>query len=368
MATKYGTEITFEATATGTGLVYVWKWWDGTVSVTSTNTTTKVVNRWGTLAWTVDVVDELGRAVSTAGAALDVPQPPVFADMALSKNDGVFPYVATLSVEVSGDDYPIECVFNGTSQNVLSPGTISFDALISSAGTLDLSAVDNAGVTTRLPVYVYGRADQAPMVTQPAALPTHQWRTNSSGTLMVLAADPEGQDLTFSWALTSAEGWTPSIGTSPGTSVDVGNGIQNSLVVSTVGQVPGSRLARLTVSDANGNSVDYSVALELLANAAPSIASIAYYPTSPKVGDAVTFSGTSTDPEHDLFTWKWTFGGPIAGPSVQNSRTGIVSTTAPGTIVAMLEVRDRYGASSTLSAPVVSVSALGSPFNAPPYT
>jgi hypothetical protein len=355
MATKYGQELIFNATATGTDLVYVWQWWDGTVSVTSTNVVSKVANRWGVLSWSVTAVDALGqRNVYTSTVTVD--RPPEFLSISLSKNNDLFPYVTQLSALLTGSQYPISCTFNGSGTTVAA-GTqnVLFDMTVSSSSTQVLLATDSQGVASSFEILLFGGSNQPPVATSPSLIP-HQWRVNSLGTLVTIASDPEGDPLTFVWTATASEGWSPSVGTSNGTSTIVGNGTQNVLIVDTTGQTIGDKFVLLAVTDTHGALVSFSTPVEVVQNSGPVIVSTSAFPTSAYVGDAITFSGTATDADNDFLTYRWNLSGPISGSATQYSRSAVISATGIGSVASSLTVTDRYGGSATSAGPTVSVN------------
>jgi len=367
MATKYGQELILTASATGADLVYVWEWWDGTKSVTSTNVTRKVANRWGVLNYMVTAVDPLGQK-SVFNSTVTVDRPPEFLSVSLTKNNELFPYVTQLNALVTGSQYPIACTFNGSNINVAA-GTQSviFDASVNAQTTQWLVATDSQGVVARLPIFLFGAANRPPVATPPTPIPP-VWRTNSRGTLVTMASDPEGGALNFLWKLTGAEGWSPPLGTFPGTSTIIGNGTQNLLVVNTVSQV-GNRNVILEVTDNRGAMVSFVAAVTIEANANPSIQLVSASPSSGVyVGGCITFTGTATDPTNDYYRYQWTLSGPIVGGvQVQNSRTAIVSASGAGNIVSSLTVADPYLGSATMVGPTVTVDALPSPYTVFPY-
>src|SRR3954469_13296944 len=101
-----GQSVLFTATATGTDLVYVWEWWDGTNSVTTSNSVTKIVNRSGTLAWKVTVCDSLGLP-AVQSSTISVAKPPEFSSITLTSNDSVLPFASTLQAVVVSPNFPV---------------------------------------------------------------------------------------------------------------------------------------------------------------------------------------------------------------------------------------------------------------------
>lgn len=364
METKYGQELILTAVAAGSDLVYVWEWWDGTTSVTSTNVARKVANRWGVLSYSVTAVDPTGNK-NKYSSTVTVDRPPEFLSVTLTKNNDIFPYNTQLTAQVTGSQYPISCTFNGSNVNIPA-GTVNtvFSMDVYGSSTQMLVATDNVGVISRLPIYLFGGTNLPPSVTVPAAIPPI-WRVNSMGTLVAVASDPEGEPVTFQWTLSVANGWSGDAVVTgvPGILSIVGNGTQSVLVVNTAGQTATQKYVELVVTDNRGLSTYFdashstAVPVLLTSNSNPVIGAMTTTPTSALVGQAIMFSGAAFDPQGDVVSYCWTINGPISGaPSVQYSRVAVVYATGVGNVTSSLQVTDAYGGVSTSAGPTVVVS------------
>jgi hypothetical protein len=364
MAIKYGQELILTAAATGSDLVYVWEWWDGTTSVTSTNVARKVANRWGTLSYSVTAVDPLGNK-NKYSSTIAVDRPPEFLSVTLTKNNGVFPYNTQLTARVTGSQYPISCTFNGSNISINS-GTadVVFSMDVIEPSTQMLVATDNVGVTSQLPIYLFGGINLPPSVTVPAAVPPI-WRVNSTGTLVAVASDPEGGPVTFQWTLSDANGWSGGavMNGVPGNLSVVGNGTQSVLVVNTAGQTATQKYVELVVTDNRGLSTHFdrahstAVPVLLTLNSNPVIETMTATPSSALVGQAIVFSARASDPQGDAVNYRWTITGPISNaPSIQHSRVAVVCATGTGSVTSSLQVTDAYGGVVTSPGPTVVIS------------
>jgi hypothetical protein len=373
MAYNYGQQLTFTAEATGANLTYVWEWWDGTISVTATNVTTKVANRWGQLAYTVTAVDPWGNK-SVRSDTIEVNRPPEILELKADKNDGVFPYQAQVTAKVAGANYPINVQFNGSQGAVAAgTGTFNFDLIVAQAGTKELVATDNAGVISRAQLQFFGRNNLPPAVSAPELTPL-VWRTNSKGTVAVVAADPEGGSLTFKWTLSGTNGWTGSavMENVPGTLHALSYGTKSVLEVDTTGQTPTNpdqfKYIELVVEDPDGGATQFNITttpikVVMLPNSNPVIDGMSASPASATVGVPVLFSGTAHDADGDPLSYRWVLSGPInlmtgtvAGTGTVNSRAAIVFTTGTGLITSTFRVFDKYGGEASAAGPQVIVS------------
>lgn len=352
-----GQTLTFSATATGTGLVYVWSWWDGTTSVTSTPSVEKKINRSGTLAWSVKAVDPLGRS-STQSSTVVVYTPPKFASVSLTRSTGVFPYNTLLSALVvsanSGSVY-----FNGTSRHVLSgTGSVSIQAHIPAVTTILLSGTDSTTMaSSSLPLSFIGRAPSVPRATAPVVAPA-VWRigTGLTGELSASASSADGGPVTFSWIFTTTGGWSSNSTQYGTTTQSGGGGYSNVLVVQTSGETAGTKQVTLRVTSLNGQQLDQVVSVELVENSQPEISGITTYPsTTVSSGSTVIYSGTASDPDSDRLYYLWTFTGAVSGGSLTRSDayTGI-EAVGTGVISSTLVVYDGVGGTDSMAGPAVT--------------
>ena len=351
-----GQTLTFSASATGTGLVYIWSWWDGTTTVSSSSTAQKKANRSGTLAWKVTAVDPLGRSASQTGTVV-VYHPPRFSQVSVSKSSGIFPYSTLLSATVvsqnSGSVY-----FSGTSRHVLAgTGSVSIAATIPESSTLVLSGTDNTTLASySLPIGFFGREPVIPRATRPVASP-EVWRigTGLTGSMSASASSADGDPVTFSWIFTTTGGWS-STSTLAGTTVRNGSGYSNQVVVPTAGETPGVKSLKLRVTSSSGKYIEQEVTIKLVENSQPEVLGISAYPY-PTVtsGSTVVYSGTAYDADGDRLSYFWTFTGAVSGGSLTRSDAYAgVEAVGTGAISSTLTVFDGVGGSDSAVGPEVT--------------
>lgn len=350
---QLGDEIQLEVTSTGEGLAYVWRWWDGTASVTTGTLVAKALNRAGSLTWDLSVIDRLGQKDEATGVVV-VNAPPLFTGVILAPNDQTLPYYSHVTAVVEDDDLPITCELNGSAVVlVASPGTAEFDVLVSASVELALSGTDAAGGVASLPVEFRGQANRGPVVSSPSHLGA--LRAGSTGTLLVAAYDPEGTAVTFEWHLLSTGGWD-SDQVLAGTTTVFGSAYQNVASVDLSTESSGVKTVILRVYDAAGLMTEVGFGVEVVANVAPAIVKLVQ-PSSARSGDLLVFSGSATDLDHDLLTYGWVFTGAVLGSPVTGTLPVATAIAGdPGVITGYLSVHDQYGGTATVDLSPITVA------------
>lgn len=149
------------------------------------------------------------------------------------------------------------------------------------------------------------------------------------------SSDPEGDPLTYRWEYRKpgSSTWTQfSSAKNPTLTVDAG----------------GIWTIRLTVWDSKGRSD--SITKSLTVNRVP-VANFSWSPSIPQVGQAVSFTNTSSDPDGDPLTYRWEYQRPGSSTWVQFSTATNPSLTvdAGGTWAIRLTVQDNKGASAIVT-------------------
>jgi len=119
----------------------------------------------------------------------------------------------------------------------------------------------------------------------------------------------------------------------------------------------------LTVTDNNGatNYIERPITVTETtpANTAPT-AAFTYLPTNPAVGEQVTFTDASTDPDGTIVSWAWDFGDSETSPLQNPTHT----YTSAGIYTVNLTVTDDDGATGTTTKPITVTAT--PPTNNPP--
>lgn len=365
---QVGQKLTFNVTvASGTSRCYVWSFWDGVTTATREPNITKVLNKGGTLAWSVTPVDNLGRGTPYNGS-ITVNDPPKIESLTLSHNDLPPPYSSILGVVISDPDSApvsggdkIRVTWNGTVQNITATqsgtlyGPLSFAIDVDSPATLPLIAVDKSGGTTQFDVDIR-TAPTRPVIVGAVANPPTQ-RIGSTQTVVFGARVTDlnnGGTPTFLWEFLSDDGWVP-ISSTAGVTQSLGSGVyQNTAIIPTTGQNAGVVRAKLTVTPVIGSVTVVKVPVTLIANVVPQIIDFQVSPEVIISGQPGTLTAVVEDGDGDHISYDWTLTNP---PAKAFDRQTIQTITDGSIFVGELTVTDPLGASSTRSIPSVIITS-----------
>lgn len=364
---------------------YVWKWWDGTVDVTTSGTVSKQLNTGGNpadgyqLRYACEAVNEVGQSSEFYGA-ISVNNPPsvVLGSTSLSKNGGDFSFRTKASIvayDIEGSDLAFEWYAGG---NYLGPGNTRFTGVVSGtyAGTycgefggtnsyVNYDVVENGslicrvydldGGTQAIPFYLFGQSP-AQAYTAPTALawestidaassPTVRIGVNQYAEFTVYTQE-NANPTEFVWTFHGSNGWATTT-YSTGTTTELENGAyKNQALKATYGQTAGPKVGECRLRDIlTGNVVYVNVPVYLETNTGPEILSYEILPSSPTVGDILSFAVTAIDADLDLISVKWYF--PDLGKTLYGRQVFIDSTgISPGNPMhATVTVTDRLGQS-----------------------
>jgi PKD repeat protein len=153
------------------------------------------------------------------------------------------------------------------------------------------------------------------------------------------STDPDGDPITFAWAL------------DPDGLFNDGTGASAQKAFSS----PGTYSVSLQVTDSHGASSTATRQVKVVANVPPN-ASFGFTPSQPRAGQLVTFSSTSTDPDGTVAALAWDLNGDgqytdASGPTAQRA------FPAAGSYTVSLRATDDRGASSIAFR---TISVLGS--------
>jgi len=371
---QVGDDKTFYVAAHTSGARYVWKYWDGAtaVSAQSAGSNVKRLNLGGNPAegFTVpvrcEVVDPIkGETVYITTGRLPVNnQPTLYGSPTVSNNDAAFPYQTTIAIRaydledagiqflwysgsnpVSGLDttsasISVEGTYYGTLTGLTRQTYLNqFSTTIYGSGTtMTCKIIDGDAGTRRLNFDFRGYDPAAPsfsvaatpdaLTAQATALTTQFIAPGQVANLSAYAYDPVPGQLVFTWDLNGTNGWSapdiPFIYANDGTSVEQGykSEWQRQLEDETVG---GRKRVIVWVTNPTTNKTtstyfDINTAI----NQAPSFSSVDMY--DPISGEQITsitkaalptrtlvrFSGTASDPNSDVVTYKWDFTVPVS--------------------------------------------------------
>lgn len=156
-------------------------------------------------------------------------------------------------------------------------------------GKVQVEVTDGTS-TTSASVLVSTRQNNGPTIASLTASPATLDKEGES-TLRVSASDPDGDMLSYRWAIDK-----------PSWSINE-NGATAKL---TAPNKPASQVtAEVTVTDADGKSAKASVVVSTRANRAPSLAAITANPTTVAPGGTIDVGINASDPDGDTLTYSW---------------------------------------------------------------
>jgi hypothetical protein len=381
-------------------LAYVYRWWDDSVAVTSNGTGIKQINMGGNpsdaglLRFKVVIVDDLGNS-QVLNNSIQVNNPPtIIPSPTLSLNDGAFPFQTTITTrayDMEGDAFSFlwydgtiaipsgstvsDGVVTGTYAGTLVGSKSSFKNIFSYAVTqnkvLTLKLVDAQSGTSSLNFELRGISPQAPsfslaftpptVAADASTLPTQVIAPGQFAQFTAYASDSVAGSISFYWAFYGSNGWSSTI-FSTGSSVPAQNGLRNNVFHALSTETAGLKTAYVTVTNTvTGKSDTANVEVTLVENAAPVISYIQAF--DPGLNGTITtishlaspaairFSGTATDANNDVVTFKWSFIQPsgvlptnlvLWGREVTVDVSGYAGQFTQGSVVAV----DRFGVSS----------------------
>jgi PKD repeat protein len=155
---------------------------------------------------------------------------------------------------------------------------------LAGAYTVGLQVTDNDGGTTSTTRTV-DVGNQPPLASFDYTPSTPS--TGDDVTLTSSSSDPDGTIASYSWDLDG----------------DNAFGDATAAQAHVTFEIPGNHTVRLRVTDSDGASTTASQVIDV-ANQAPS-ASFDFAPSTPKTGDQVTFTSTSSDPDGPIASYAW---------------------------------------------------------------
>jgi len=193
--------------------------------------------------------------------------------------------------------------------------------------TVSLQVTDDNGATdvTSRTVDVGNRPPSASFSVSPSSPDTGQ-----DITLTSTSSDPDGTIASYAWDLNNDGNFSDA----------------NTSQVHTSFATPGNHTVSLQVTDSNGATDTAQVTISV-ANRAPT-AAFDYSPPSPKTGETITLTSTSTDPDGSIASVAW----DLNNDGIFNDgATGTVQTSfaTPGSHTVKLRVTDDSGATDVAS-------------------
>ena len=397
-----GDIVTFEVFGdlpAGQAFTFVWNWWDGEVTATSTQSTTKRINMGGNpadaylLRYTVMMVDAEGTSEVFQGS-ISVNNPPtIVPPPTATPNDTTFPFSTILRIQAFDFELPTQTyawfqgdvyLGEGTIANAGSvPGRYSgtlVNAYASTSNELTYIGAANADVrvlamdadsgTTAFDFQVRGRSAINPFASSNIVTPgvifeviTQPTRIGPLQTAEFVIYTPiMDVEPTFLWEYEAGDGWVVATTSAGATTPQRDGSYLNSDIKALDTEIAGVRRVKVTITDnPSGATTIVALTTELFGNTAPTdltITTSATVDSEVAVGDKLEYSAVATDVDEDLLMYKWTFSVPATG--VLWGRTVVVDTTGLSVAQALagtLTVVDRLNAETTIALPTIFVIA-----------
>lgn len=384
----------YGAPVSGGGYTFVWKWWDGTVDVTSTPRVTRTVNTGGTLQYSLVQCDDYGRSITYYGSLIVNKAPVVIGAPTITPNDGFFPFTTLLQsvaydpehtggTELNFEWYNAGTLISVGTTTVLSTGTyqnqLQVDGVTANK-TLTQKIYDTQSGVTEVNYNIRGSSASglqgssstlSNAVTSSASnLSEIIIGPDAEATFTAFASDPSGGNLQFDWSLSTTNGWAADY-TFTDTPSALPTGLFKSQITRSVAsETAGTKIAVCTVTNlTTGQTISFNTTVQLVSPTAPTINAIST--DAPLInggyavaqGGYVHFTAAASDPNNALLTYKWVFTQPavtlygktvMLRPSDYSVFSEVVlegtdSSGGPATILGNVTVVDRYGQSSTVS-------------------
>ena len=374
---QIGQTVNASVSATGTGLTYVWRWWDGAVDVTSVPNTTKVINRHGTLAWSVDVVDSLGRKATYSDTVV-VYKPFTFTNIEVTTNNETTPYSTQVvwqgTHDVISESVAITIEHEGTRELYQSfaplfgtpvgevSGTFSFDVANAHTAVLEGTALANNAVEFQ-DINFRSLLNRAPVVGKPVPTSRYPFKigTGTTGNMSASAEDPEGSALTFQWRMLAANGWSSDTFLT-GVTTPLASGYRSDVSIPTSGESAGTKTVVVRAIDSGALQTDVEAQVVLVLNNDPVITEIrnSTPANQQEINRIVSFYGTATDEDLDPIYYEWQFLGAVDGGSVTKDEyvCTVLTGSLTGTVTGQLTASDGFGGAAVLAIdPVVIVGS-----------
>lgn len=384
------------APAGGGGYTYVWKWWDGTVSVTGVPSVEKQLNIGGVLAYTLTQSDELGRSVIYNGTITVNFPPTIIGSPTVSNNDTSFPYSSLLSSVSYDPDHPggTELSFAwyngptligsgtttipsaGTYHNTLEVNNISADETITQiiTDTENSATILNYFLRGFTPSGLQGSSSSISnsLVSSANNLSQIIIGPGQVATFTAYAQDTSPGQLQFVWSAGTLNGWSSDLTVTniPG---PLPNGLYKSQISRNVGtETAGLKTVFCTVTNETTlQNLVFDTTVTLINAQAPVVTAISTDAPIINGGYAVSqsgfvhFSAQAADPNSALLSYRWDFTQPVitlygrevmlrpADYSVFDEAVLEGNGTTPGTgplpITGNVTVTDRFGQSSSVA-------------------
>jgi hypothetical protein len=389
---------------------YVWKFWDGTVAVTSIPRVEKTLNIGGDpndsrkLYFTCQPVMEDGQSVTITGFVIVNNPPYVIPSPEITRNDDFFPYATSIRLtayDVEGDALsflyynsggtplgggittsigPVSGTWNGTAANYTGFHNV-FDGTVTADNRIVLKIVDSQSGTRMVNFDFFGEIPPAPVIgvtadaevltADASSVPDQRIGPGQNVAFTVYASDPVSSNFDFLWSFFGSNGWVTNSFV-PGTSAPTADGsVRNTYTKDISAESGGQKTVLVLVKNNDSNKeVQIPIYVNLIANTVASTCTITVKDQNGNTvapgatvpaGTKLTYAATAIDPQNDVVVYKWTFTQPGGTPGTlrlwgQSATIDATGFTPGGTIISAVLTTDRMSGQASFAGPSILVS------------
>lgn len=388
----------FNGLPPGVPVTYVWRWWDGSVTATTTPSTTKTLNKGGNpansqlLYFTVTAALPDAQHLTTINS-VQVNWPPMIQPSpTVSRNDEFFPYTSQVALTAwdveqggalsfvytlagtvigNGSSSPsglITSTYDGTTVQVYGTNN-TFNRTVNNDETIRLHVIDAQSGTRVVDFDFVGDSAPPPtigvsagprLVTSDAtSLPDQRIGVNEYADFVVYASHPVSNTFDFLWSFFGSHGWATNLFSTGTTTTLATGGVKNDYIKALAGETGGTKKVVITVRNTTtGEVIEELIDVTLVANQTAATATLKAFQGASELanetlvaaGSKIEFTVQAADPDFDLVSYFWQFSQPspvlpaslkLWGPKVLVDTTGYPSGAA---IQGTMTASDRFGA------------------------
>ncbi len=243
-----------------------------------------------------------------------------------------YDYEATNGFEVDVADMPSEAT-------LIAPGDFGVEA------ELTVTVEDEAGAQDSQTVSIETRTNDDPVIESISAIP-ETLSPGETGTLSVVASDPDGDDVHYQWD--APEDW------------ELVSDDEEEVEIIAPSEPGETAVVEVIVTDGLGGEATDDVVVSTNENQPPEINSIDVSPAQAQPGGEIELSVDATDPDGDELSYAWS---APDGWTMDNDDAAEMTLTAPDSYgeTAQIEivVEDIYGATATADVVVSTIENQG---------
>ena len=344
-----GQPVTFNGTAEGTSLRYVWYIPGGTNVTTFPTWTTQIIQP-GYSTVKLRAVDAYG-SVATGTLPYVVNYPPLFSYLTATPNNVSAPFSTTLFADVYDPDGDAFTTSWSSGTQFIGYGTTVPGYYVTQSQVVTCTAVDVRGGTSVADLRLVAAPTNPPVVSLSSFQNTAKSNWPVTLQFSAVASDPDNKGITPAWTF-----WDDT--TTSGNTQLMQQFANGTLCLASYGphSVPtGYQLFDITVANQDGLTATAGAGINFIPNQIPQLKYLTASAPAIAIGSVVYFAALAVDPDGDTLSYSWNFPGQgmnLYGPNVNVSSAGM---QANSTIAGQLTVDDGFGGVIRANTPIVDV-------------